>query len=41
MVLRFIGKLIAGAAITAASSYMANKFLAWAGDLETRYRKKK
>ena len=36
-VLRFIGKLIAGAAITATTTYIGNKFLMWAGVLEARY----
>jgi hypothetical protein len=39
--LRLIGKIIAGAAAAAATTYLGNKFLEWAGVLETRYRTKK
>lgn len=38
--LRLIGKVIAGAAATAATTYLGNKFLHWAGALQPKLKVK-
>jgi len=41
MLLRLIGKTIAAAAATAATTYLGNKFLRWAGVIKPKVKKKK